>query len=197
MTELIFRYAKFYDYMLSRLRGEEFPLSNEADGQAFNTRITEYWQKYNNVTFKYYKKYNLTLPDFWLAYPVHSKKNLIPFSDPLTLIIKDDLDDVVSTIVHEICHVFFDFYGNIETCDKLWNQIKKTFPNEDQGTQEHIPVIILARAGLRHIMGPEKAEFLLAREKEYEGLARSWEIIDGQKTLSEDPIEAIFNLKIV
>ena len=53
---------------------------------------------FSNKVAKDYQKLGFKLPEFWFVYPVHSRRNLIPFDDPLTIIIKDDLDETVAKI---------------------------------------------------------------------------------------------------
>lgn len=182
--------------MLARLANEIQSPNEIEEGNDFASKITTTWDKYNDQIFSYYNDLGFVLPDFWLAYPVHARTGLIPFSDPLTIIIKPELDEVVATLVHELCHVFFAYIDNKKQCDSLWSEFQPNFPSEDFGTQVHLIVNILAASGLYQIFGQQKAEELLSIEKHYPGLERAWEIIDRNKVDFTQPMQAILNLKI-
>lgn len=197
MTQLYFRYNTHYDYMLARLTGESFDWQHmEKEGFDFRNKITEHWGKYNDNFFDYYKGLGLALPSFWIAYSVHMHKGLIPFSDPLTVLIKENIDDVTATLVHELCHVFLTHSENSEIWNKLYKYINQEFVNEDWDTKVHLITNPLAAAGLINSYGVEEAQKLLAIEKKYEGLERAWEIIDNAELKFEDPIKEILSLKI-
>lgn len=192
MTKLVFRYTGFYDEMLARLAGQEFRASHAREGRTFQRRITNHWKKYNDRIFRYYARLGFVLPSFWLAYPVHPWRRLIPFDDPLTFFITKDLDASVATIVHELCHVFFGYVENREIGGRLWRHITHAFPKEDLATQKHLGVIPLARGGLLRIFDQRKAALLLEREEKYEGLERAWRILNIQpRPLDENPLRVI------
>lgn len=138
----------------------------------------------------------MVLPGWWLAYPVHPWKRLIPFSDPLTILIKRNLDDIVATIVHELCHVFFSYYKNNAVFSRPWRHIRRTFAQESVTTQLHRVVHPLTRAGRTHLFGEQKAERPFAPERKYEGLTRAWAIIDARPSpLPANPLDAVRALR--
>ena len=195
MTKLYFRYNPFYDRMLSRLANESFNVAVEQDGGEFIKKIQSHWDQYNDQIFGFYKTKGFVLPEYWLAYPVHAKKGLIPFDDPLTFIIGGDFEAMTATVVHELGHIFFGYYENKDMCGKLWEHIDRKFEAEDEDTKKHLIVIPLAMAGLHRIFTEEKVLRLAAMEKNYEGLERAWAIL-GKKPLKakEDPVQYILSL---
>jgi hypothetical protein len=195
-TELIFRYSVIYEQTLAKLSGEAFDDSKTNAGYKFAADYTQYWKNYNDKIFAYYGSFGLNLADFWMVYFVYPKKNLVPFSDPLTAIIKDDLEDVTATMVHELCHVLMEYYSNMEIWKKLYNHVQSKYGSEDFTTKAHIIVNTLAAYGLIEIYGKEKALELLSREKNYPGLKRAWEILDQKADILNlsNPIQAILSL---
>ncbi|MEK7506942.1 MAG: hypothetical protein AAB585_00140 [Patescibacteria group bacterium] len=196
MTKLIFRYNSFYDYMLARLAGEEFLSSHETEGKNYLSNIEGFWEPLNDKVFSHYQELGFVLPEYWFAYPVHHWKNLTPFDDPLTFIIKENLEEVVATIIHEVCHNFFGYYENREICDKIWKNVETRFTEEDSDTKKHLIIIPLAASSLYKIFGQEKTEHLLNNEKKYEGLERAWQIIDQNKPDFKNPLKLIFDLRL-
>lgn len=158
MTELIFQYSGVYDRMLAKLTGEKFDDKCLQEGSDFEKKIGMEWKKYNNKVFKYYKNLGFQLPDFWLAYAVHPWKDITPFSSPLTIIIHDGSDKIISTVIHELCHVFISYHKNKKASMKLWQHIIKSFPNKNRCTQEHLIVIPLARSGVYYVFGKSWGE---------------------------------------
>jgi hypothetical protein len=100
--------------MLSKLSGEDFSWQDYESGLDFTNRFSEIWNKYNDQVFSFYEKYNLVLADFWIAYFIKPKKDIVPFSDPLTVFISEYADDLVATVIHELCHVLQTYPANIE-----------------------------------------------------------------------------------
>ena len=197
MPQLYFRYSDMYEYILSTLQGEELSAEQMKRGYEFVNTYIKHWDQYNQAVFEYYEELGFKIPDFWIAYFVSPRKKMIPFSDPLTIFIKDDLDEVTSTLVHELGHVLLSFGPNMELEKELWDHIQKIYPENDFGTNIEIITILLARRGLYKIFGSEKAEKLLSIEKDYPSLRKAWQTIDSQPEVlkEENPIKAIFKLE--
>lgn len=196
MTKLYFRHSYVYEDTLAKLVGENFAWSDYEKTQKFCEDFSKYWDQYNDKIFNYYKKLGLTLPEFWIAYPVHSRKGLVPFSDPITFFIKDDFEEVTTVLIHEMCHVFLVVGQNMKISNKLWEEVSKKYPNENFNTVAHLLVNLMAKGGVEHVFGKERARELLAPERSMEGLKEAWEIIDSKPELleEENPIEAIQKL---
>ncbi len=197
MNQLYFRYSEVYEYMLSSACGETLSEEKINIGYDFVNKYIEHWNKYNDVIFNYYKEIGFVVPDFWIAYFIHPRKGITPFSDPLTLFIKEDLDEVTATLVHELAHVILSYGPNFELEQKLWNHIQKTYPENSFGTNIELMTIIVAKEALKKIFDKDKAEKYFSLEKSYSSLRRAWEIIDSQNEASyeSDPIKEILNLK--
>lgn len=194
MTQLYFRYNPYYDQTLARLAGEKLDVRGIQEGYEFIDRITAAWSPLNDRLFRYYRSLDLVLPNFWFAYPVHAQSGLIPFDDPMTIIIKSSLDEVVATVIHELCNAFFGYIENRKACDRLWTPVEEAYRSEDRDTQIHLIVNILARAGLYEVFGEEKAESLLKLEKHFSGLEQAWAIIDKLQLDPTQPLKAILCL---
>jgi len=197
MSQPYFRYSEVYEYMLSSACNESLSGDQISRGYEFVNKYIEHWKQYNDNVFSYYNEIGFKTPDFWIAYFIHPRKGMTPFSDPLTLFIKEDLDEVTATLVHELAHVILSFGPNFDLEQKLWNHIQKTYPNNGVGTNIELMTIIVAKEGLKRIFGKEKADKYFALEKTYPTLKQAWELIDSQPevALEMDPIKAILNLK--
>ncbi len=196
MTKLYIRHSYIYEETLARLSGEKFEWADFERVKKFAEHFGIYWDKYNDQIFEYYKNLGFNLPEFWIAYPVNKRKGLTPFSDPLTFFVEDDFDTAVSILIHELCHVFLIISENMEFSNALWDEITKKYPNEDFNTHSHLLVNLLAKGGITHVFGEEKAGAFLAPEREMVGLKEAWKIIDSKpEVLNEkDPLKAIHNL---
>lgn len=179
VTQLYFRYSPIYDKTLATLTGSHLTRSQIKEGLIFADTFSKYWQNKNDKIFKYYKKIGFVLPNFWLAYPVHSqkRKTFVPFSDPLTIFISKDSDAVAATMIHELCHTFFGYFENVKRAEELWSIIVKKFPLESVDVQEHILVNVLAAGGYFVVFEEKQAIRLILREHKYPSLKRSWDII--------------------
>ncbi|MFZ3020263.1 MAG: hypothetical protein WA051_01935 [Minisyncoccia bacterium] len=195
-TKLIFRYSYIYEETLARLTGERFEYPDFEKSQKFVEEYQIFWNKINDKVFDFYKTLGLVLPEFWIGYAINERKELTPFSDPLTFFISDDFEKTTAIVIHELCHVFLIYGGNIKISNDLWEEVSKKYPNENFNTIAHLQVNLLAKAGVQHIFGSEKTNELLKPEREMNGLKEAWTIIDSKKEVLEemDPIKAIHNL---
>jgi hypothetical protein len=197
MANLYFRYSEIYESMLASVAGEELSIDKINEGYDFVKDYINHWEKYNDIVFKCFVDFGFVVPDFWIAYFIHSRKGMTPFSDPLTLFIKKDLDELTSTLIHELSHVMLSYGPNFKLEQELWNHLQKTYPNNDFLCNIEIMTIILTRAILKKVFGPEKTDELLSIEKSYDSLKIAWQTIDSQSDVlsEENPVQAIFKLK--
>lgn len=196
MTKLYFRHSYIYEETLARLAGEKFDMTVYDETISFTEKYSKYWNDINDKIFDFYKSLGLTLPEFWLAYPVHTRKGLMPFSDPLTFLITDNYEKVTATVIHELCHVFLTTSENSKLSNELWNGVVSKYPKENFNTISHLLVNLLAKAGVEHIYGEKRGSELLAPERNLPGLDRAWEIIDTKPEVlgCAHPIDAIKKL---
>lgn len=197
-TKLYFRYSDIYDESLANLAEDSFDYKNTGWKYEKTNEFSKYWEPFNDKVFDYYNSIGLTFPEFWVAYFVESRKDLIPFSDPLTLLLKDNNEVMMVDLVHELCHSLFVYYENEETWNKVFKTIETKYSNEDFITKVHLIVIIFTYFGLLQIIDKDKIHNLLDIEKNYDGLKRSWEILDSMPSVfeSEDPFQALDKLVI-
>lgn len=186
MTKLYFRAVPHYEYMLTTLAGAVHDPALEGEVETFAREMQKIWDLNNEKLFTYYKSIGLTLPEAWYVYPIHANGKITPFAEPTTIIIRKNLNEVIATVVHELCHAFCAFDENDKTLSAPWQKILHAYPDITTWDQEHLLIIVLARAGLRHILGSEKAEQLLTIEKGYPGLDQAWKIIESCKSTAYD-----------
>ena len=186
MTKLIFRSAIHYDTTLAQLAGRELSVDAEKELDDFVIKIQKVWSAYNDNLFSYYESIGLTLPEVWNVYPIHSNGKITSFAEPTTIIMRENKEEVIATLVHELCHVFCSFDQNDAVISPMWKKISEAFLNLDEMNRSHIMIIVLARAGLRKILEQQKTEELLSLEKEYPGLDKAWAVIDASKDINAE-----------
>ncbi len=196
MTKLYFRHSYIYEETLARLSGEKFEFKDFERIQKFAEEFGGYWEKHNDIVFEHYKKIGLSLPEFWIVYPVSKRKNLTPISDPLTFFVEEDFDKAASVLIHELCHVFLIVSENMQISNELWDEVSKKYPTENFNTVSHLLVNLLAKSGVSHIFGENKAKELQSSERQLNGLKEAWQIIDLRPDVLDEPnpIEAIRKL---
>ena len=195
MTNLFFRSIIHYDATLAKLAGRELSSDAEKELDDFVVEIQKLWDAYNDTLFSYYESIGLTLPETWNVYPIHSNGEITSFAEPTTVIMRENKEEVIATLVHELCHVFCSFDQNDAVITPIWEKISGAFSKLDEMNRSHILIIVLARAGVKKILGEEKTQQLLALEKKYPGLDKAWEIIDANKDIdAENPFEYLESL---
>ena len=194
LTEKVFlKYIPVYDANLSLASGITLTDAEITEGYEYCSELQKEWTKAAKI-LEYYASLGFKFPSKTPVYLVHSRGTFTPFSDPLTLHIKPDRQDVIATLVHEYCHVFFLHPENDALADKVWNAVQKAFAAEDFVTQDHIIINKLAEAGLRYLWGEEKTDGILAKERTLPGLKRAWKLLDAADLKNDNPIEAIAEL---
>ncbi len=199
LTQLTIRYSPVYDKKLAELCHEHtFSDEHAGTGFSFAEEFQTFWKEKNDRVFRFYAGMKLTLPEFWLAYPVHPWKTLRPYNDPMTFFISDDKNGTIATIIHELAHAFISYQKNKQHILELWQPIARAFPNAHTDVQEHILVNILASGGYFHIFSDEIATSLIKREFAYESLSESWRLISeylkGNLSLLKSPLSIITSL---
>lgn len=176
-TEIYFRYSPIYDRTIASLSDQVIDDRQIHEGYLFVERYAKYWRTKSRSIFGFYEKIGLSLPSFWLAYPVHYQVRLLPFSDPLTFFINDNYDSTAATLVHEICHVFFGYRANAAVSKRLWNPIAERFADQSVEVQEHILVVMLACGAYFRIFDANTVASLVERECGFPSLARTWNLV--------------------
>lgn len=197
MTQLYFRYSEIYDRNLTGWTGAIWDIEDAAKGYKFANEVQPKWNEINDTVFDLYETFGLKLADFWLAYPVTRRKGILPFADPLTFWMHDDQNMLFSTLIHELAHVELSYYANQDIAGKIWNYISTEFADSSEMTRGHIIVNVLQWAVMEALFGTKLTENILTEEKDLEGLAEAWTIIDSQKDAINlsDPMGSILALK--
>ena len=190
---ILFKYSQIYDANLSRASGYELTDTESAEGYAFVDKLRMAFEPMQGV-FSFYTSIGFKLPEVTPAYLTHPRGTFTPFSDPLTIHILEDVDDVLATLVHEYGHVVFLASENDVFSENIWNQVQAAFPDEDFVTRDHITINKLTEAALSGVWSAEKVATTLAKERALPGLGRAWEIWDTSGVTEWDPVKAIEQL---
>ena len=191
--KILLKYVPVYDANLSLASGVTLSDAEISEGYEYCTLLEKEWNTVAQV-LEYYTSLGFKLPNQTPAYLTHPRETFTPFSDPLTLHIKEDMNDVLATLIHEYCHVLFLYYENDTLADKIWSAVQKAFSAEDFSTQDHIIINKLTEAGLYYLWGKEKTDTILSKERILPGLEQAWKILNSAELKNTDPIEAILEL---
>lgn len=191
--KILLKYVPIYDANLSLASGVTLSDAEITEGYEY-CALLEKEQGNIAQVLEYYTSLGFKLPNQTPVYMTHPRGTFTPYSDPLTIHIKEDTNDVLATLIHEYCHVLFLHNENDVLADKIWNAVQKAFPTEDFGTQDHIIINKLTEAGLYYLWGKEKTDTILSKERTLPGLERAWEILDSAGLGNPNPIEAILEL---
>ncbi len=199
MTKLIFQHSYIYEKLLSNLVGEKYTLNDFRNCTKFTSAYYRYWSKHNDRFFKFSKKLGFVLPKSWIAYLIRPKKNLHPFSDPLTIFITKDLEQLTFVLIHELCHVLLTYPDNWKITDKLLNYTAKVFPKNSFDVNVEIVTVILTRSFLLKLFTKQKVERFIANERKLPILKEAWDCIYLQPKIldKQNPFAAILALRYI
>ena len=98
---------------------------------------------------------------------------VIPYSDPLTLNLRSDID----TTTHELIHRIVSEPENWKRIKGNWMMLMKKYKSEPQRTKTHIVIHAIHAAILKKLFGEKrlKREKKAVRDQKY---IRSWKIVD-------------------
>jgi hypothetical protein len=197
MPKLFFRHSYIYEKLLSNISRQTYRQKDFNDAQKITKAYAKHWGHYENQIFRYFRKLGLIFPDFWIVYLIRSKKNLTPFSDPLTVLIDKNLEKSTFIIIHELCHVFLTLSVNEKHFNKFYSHLKRVFPKNSLSVNVEIITVLIARGVITKIFGNAKADNFVKYERHLPILKQAWKSIYTQPgILQEDnPIKAILSLK--
>jgi len=116
---------------------------------------------------------------------VHSWPNVIPFKDPLTLVITDNLDngcnDLIHELIHELIHCHEDHPTNQSVYEPVRQHIFTRFPDEHIAVRYHIITNLVQWAVLRRVF-PDSWAYLVAMTKQHPLLARTASVLEANES---------------
>jgi hypothetical protein len=149
MSRLIIRYSEAYDAQIAgwtstldqeyfENRYDEWDANYVVKGKQFAADCQRFWDEINDSVFAALRSFGYHFADEWLAYPVHPWPNILPFKDPLTFVIRDNLDDACNFLIHELVHCHEDYPANQSVYEPVRQHIFTRFPDEHIVVRYHI-----------------------------------------------------------
>ncbi len=134
IPDIEFRYSFVYSEMI-----DEDDNPNEKKIYSFMESLEKEWNKKGkNVLKEIGKISGLKWQEKKIICYVVEKT--VPFSDPLTLPIYDDLSFAIDILTHELIHQIYIQGDNLKKAEKSWNFFKKKYKDENWNTIIHIPL---------------------------------------------------------
>lgn len=171
MPKLILRRSWLYDQALARKRGYKMPSDRVLD--VCVQKLGKEWVRYGEKVLKEISR--ITKLD-WQEKEIvcYVTAGVIPYSDPLTLNLRSDID----TLTHELIHRILSEPENWKRIKSNWMRLMKKYRNEAQKTKTHIIVHAIHAAILKKLFGEKRLEKAkkTVRDSKY---IRSWTIVDA------------------
>ena len=170
MPKLIFRRSWLYDRALARKRGYKMPTDEVLDVHL--QKIEREWVRYGG---KILKEIARVIKLNWHEKEIvcYITAGVIPYSDPLTLNPRSDID----TLTHELIHRILSEPENWKRIKSNWKRLMKKYRSESQKTKTHIVIHAIHAIILKKLFGDKR----LRREKKAVNdpkYIRSWKIVD-------------------
>ena len=171
MPKLIFRRSWLYDQALARKRGYKMPSDRALDKHMY--KMEKEWTKHGR---KVLEKITMTTKLSWQEKEIvcYITAGVIPYSDPLTLNLRSDID----TLTHELIHRILSEPDNWLRIKSNWVKLMKKYRGEAQETKTHIAIHAIHVAVLKKLFGEKrlKKEKRAISDPRY---VRAWEIVDA------------------
>lgn len=170
MPQLIFRRSWLYDQALIRKRGYKIPTDKILDAHV--RKMEREWAKHGRKILREIVRVTRLK---WREKEIvcYITAGVIPYSDPLTLNLRSDID----TLTHELIHRILSDPENWKRIKYNWMKLMKKYKDEPQKTKTHVIVHSIHAAILEKLFGENRLinEKKAVRDPKY---IRSWEIVD-------------------
>lgn len=206
MSRLIIRYSEGYDAAIGGWTGaldqeyfennfSEWETNYLATGQRFAADCQRIWDGINDSVYAAFRSFGYQFADQWLAYCVHSWANVVPFKDPLTITIGDNLENACNSLIHELVHCHEDYPDNQPVYEPVRQHIFARFPEEHIAVRYHLVTNSVEGAVLRRVF-PNRWRHLIAHWEEHPLLARTARILGEHEAQIDydDPLGSLLNL---
>ena len=169
--KVLFRRSSLYDQALKREKKFSKAPKDEIL-YAHMRKIEKEWTKHSGKILKELSKITKLK---WREKEIvaYVTWGVIPYSNPLTLNLRSDID----TLTHELIHRILSEWGNWQLIKKSWIGLMKKYKTESQTTRVHIVVHAIHALLLKKLFGEKrlKKEKKTVRDPQY---IRSWEIAE-------------------
>ncbi|MBN1936272.1 MAG: hypothetical protein JW934_16510, partial [Anaerolineae bacterium] len=153
MAHLQLRYSEAYDASIAFWVGtlDEAYFNLEYDrwvqeyvkpAQGYVAKAQQAWDQINDQVFGCFRRFGYKFaPEEWPAYAIHRWPKVLPYKDPLTFFIVEDLDEVALVLIHELAHCHEDYSGNQTIYEPVREHVFDRFAVEPVAVQYHLITI--------------------------------------------------------
>lgn len=106
--------------------------------------------------------------------------NCVPFSDPLTMKVFENVDRFIDTLVHELIHQLFVQKDNRKKMEQIYRRIEDRFENETKKTKIHIPLHAVHTHLYKKLFNEERLKNDIERSDKFNDYKRAWEIVNSE-----------------
>ena len=206
MSQLIIRYSAAYDAQIGGWTGaldeqyfDEHYADWEADyvsnGKRFAADCQRAWNLINDSVFASLREFGYQFSNEWVAYPVHPWSNFLPFKDPLTFLIEDDVVNARVVLLHELVHCHEDYPANHGVYEPVREHVFGRFPDEPISVRYHLITNLVQLAVTRRLL-PNVSSDSAASPSEHPALIRTAEILEAFDSIIDldDPLSSLLAL---
>lgn len=182
--ELWIYYSNIYDKRIHEWKGLKYK-DFSTEGYEYRKRLQEIWDKVERKVFNTISKvsgleWHKPIIDCYVV------QKAIPFSMPLTIRIKKDMEDQIETIIHELIHNIL-----VQNRDRRKKKDYRRYGKLSKTTKIHILVNAIEKETLLKIYGKRKTKRLIKKYEKWPDYKKAWEIVEkeGSKKIIKDCIK--------
>lgn len=110
------------------------------------------------------------------CYLISNEEYFRSFSDPLTVRIRENMEECIDVLIHEMTHRLL-----LQNMDKVKNNsVLVKYRNENETTRHHIPVFAILKALYQELYGLDKFQKIKSRYKNKPHYLRAIEIVEKE-----------------
>lgn len=186
LPKIIFRRSWLYDKALRHRRG--FKMPSEEIFRRKISKLERIWEEKGKLILLEISKITKLR---WQEKEItcYITAGIAPYSDPLTLTLYRDENDMFDTLTHELIHRIFSEPENWRYVKKNWARIAKKYKRESEIAKSHIVIHAIHMSILKKFFDEKRLARVMrfVTNREY---IRSWEIVqkEGFRNLISDLI---------
>ncbi len=176
--KITFRYSWIYDQTWK----EFYPDKNYPKMEKtleFMSKLEKSWRKYEKKILLELSKIT-KLPWTEKEILIYVVGNKVPFSDPLTISIRPNLDYCVDILTHELIHRITYTNNPINTM-RSWNYFNRKYKKENIVTIHHIPTIAFHWHIYLNLFNKKRLENDRKFQNKFKEYQKAWDIVEKEE----------------
>ncbi len=176
IPQIKFFYSQIYDAILTEYEGKNFSKRQKEEVEKYIKKFQREWKKIEKPILKFLLKIfpKAKENEKIVCYFVKNFK-ISGISHPLTIRMSKDVQKDISTLIHELIHIFL-------VCEKQkWKKVFKTlmkkFPKEKRYTIVHLFVNFVHLKVLKKFFPKSTVQKLIREYKKFKRIGKAWQIV--------------------